>query len=713
MDGHTAGHYVSRVAMMHASNGDGEFKRRLDYMVAELAECQKAGGDGYVGGVPRGRALWADVIAGRLNATGFGINDRWVPWYNVHKTFAGLRDAHLVGRNEQAKQVLIGLGDWCVNLLGRLTDAQVQDMLRAEHGGMAESLADIHAITGERKYLEAAKRFSDPRILDPLIAGRDELTGKHANTQIPKVIGFERIGALTGSAEMHRAAAFFWENVTTRRSVSIGGNSVNEHFHAVNNFKPMVEDRTGPETCNTYNMLRLTEALFEFEAGPQGRLADYYERALFNHILRTQEPASGGFVYFTPVRPRHYRVYSTAGQGFWCCVGTGFENHSRYGQFIYAHDEAGLFVNLYIASELTWEQRGLTLRQETAFPNQAGSRLTLSLKQPATFTLNLRKPSWLASDHLTVKVNGRAEEAAVGPTGFVAVRRAWRDGDRVEIELPMRVEAEPLPDGSKYVSLRYGPIVLAAATGTEEMKGLFAGSGRGDHIAHGPLLPLHDAPTLIADDVASIAGKVKREAGDELVFSVNDSIQPANHRDIKLIPFFRLHKSRYVIYWPVTSASEYAEQRRSAVARERERLAADAATIDQVTPGAQQSEVEHNFKGERTANGTFRDRSWRDARGWFSYELKAPGGQEVDLLITLYGGDTGRHFDVLIDDVSVAEISLDGSGGDKFVTKRFPLAKGASDRTVTVKFAARSGSIAGGVFDVRTVRRDPAAASDK
>ena len=706
LDGHSAGHYLSALAMMHASTGDAEFKRRLDHMVAELAECQKANGDGYVGGVPRGKALWADVAAGRLKPTGFGLNDRWVPWYNIHKTYAGLRDAYVIGRNEQARQVLIGMGDWCVNLLGRLTDEQVQSMLRSEHGGMTESLADIHAITDDRKYLDAANRFSDRRILDPLIAGRDELTGKHANTQIPKVIGFERIGALTGNADMHRAATFFWENVTAKRTVSIGGNSVNEHFHAVNNFKPMIEDRTGPETCNTYNMLRLSEALFE--AGPHGRLADYYERALFNHILSTQDPKSGGYVYFTPMRPRHYRVYSTAEQGFWCCVGTGFENHSRYGQFIYAHDDSALFVNLYIASELIWKKQSLTLRQETKFPDQAGSRLTLLLKQPATFTLNLRKPSWLASDDLAVKVNGKETKAPAGPAGFAAIQREWHNGDTVEIDLPMRIEAEPLPDGSKYVSLRYGPVVLAAATGAENMRGLFAGAGRGDHIAGGPLLPLHEAPTLIADDMANIAGKVKREAGEELLFTAKDSIQPAQYRDLKLIPFSRLHQSRYVIYWPVASAAEYAAKGPLADAPERDRLALEAGTIDQVTPGAQQSEVDHGFKGENTANGTFKERSWRDTRGWFSYELKVLGGQDVDLLLTFYGGDAGRRFDVLIDDAELAEISLDGSDGDRFISKRFPLAKAASGRTIVVKFAAKPGSIAGGVFDVRTVRRNPA-----
>lgn len=706
LDGHTAGHYLSALAMMHAATGDAEMKRRLDYMVAELAECQRSNGNGYVGGVPGSKTLWAEVAAGNLKATGFGLNDRWVPWYNLHKTYAGLRDAYIVGHNEQAKQVLIGMADWCVALLGRLTDEQVQAMLRAEHGGMTESLADVFAITGDEKYLDAANRFSDHQILDALLAGRDELTGKHANTQIPKVIGFQRIGALSDNADMHRAATFFWENVTGKRSVSIGGNSVNEHFHGVDNFAPMIEDRTGPETCNTYNMLRLSEALFEAE--PQAKFADFYERALFNHILSTQDPGRGGFVYFTPMRPRHYRVYSTAGQSFWCCVGTGFENHAKYGQFIYAHDDDSLFVNLFIASTLTWDKQGLALRQETRFPDKSQSWLTFSLKRPQTFTVNLRKPYWLASDELKVMVNGQVEQATAGPSGFVAIKREWLDGDTVQIDLPMRVTAESLPGDSKHVSLRYGPIVLAAATGTEGMKGLFAGDGRGDHIAEGPLLPLYDAPTFIADDPVSVANQVKREAVDGLAFTVNGVVRPAAFQNVKLIPFFRLHESRYVIYWPIVSAARYEEQRKQIEANERERLAFDAATLDQVTPGAQQSEVEHNFKGEETSNGTFQDRSWRDARGWFSYDLKVPADVDVDLLVTFYGGDVGRRFNVLIDDERLAEISLDGRGEDRFFSRRFPIARSQVGKTVNVRFAALPGSIAGGLFDLRIIRQEHA-----
>lgn len=712
LDGHTAGHYLAALAMMHAATGDAECKRRMDYMVGELAECQRAFGDGYVGGVPRSKALWDDIAAGRMKVTGFGLNDRWVPWYNIHKTYAGLRDAYHVGKNEQAKLVLIGMADWCCTLIGKLSDQQLQQMLRAEHGGMDEVLADVYAITGDGKYLAAARRFCDRQILDALAANRDELTGKHANTQIPKVIGFERIAALDGDAAMHQAALYFWDNVTSKRSVSIGGNSNNEHFNDPANFRGLLEDRTGPETCNTYNMLRLSEALFAAE--PTARIGDFYERAIYNHILSTQDPKTGGFVYFTPMRPQHYRVYSAAEKGFWCCVGTGFENHAKYGQFVYARgggkgaDE--LLVNLFIPSVLTWAERGLTLRQETAFPNESKTRLTFGLQQPAEFSLRIRVPDWLAATALDVRVNGQPVSSRADSAGFASVRREWREGDVVDVALPMRVEAETLPDRSPFVSFRYGPVVLAAKTGTQDLKGLFAGEGRGDHIAPGPMLPMSDAPTLIDGGTRRLADAVRRVASDELMFEIDGAVQPASFADLKLVPFSSVHESRYVIYWPVASAAKYAAQREEVEAAERAKLAFEAATFDRVIAGAQQSEVDHGFKGEQTGSGNFRDRSWRDSRAWFSYELKVPSDQDADLLVTYFGGDRDRNFDVLVNEKTVASLRLDGSAGQKFVTERYALDRRTSDQPMTIKFVAKPGSVAGGIYEVRIVRRGAARA---
>lgn len=704
LDGHSAGHYLSALAMMHAATGDAELKRRMDYMVSELAECQKANGNGYVGGIPNGKALWTEIAAGNIRASGFDLNGRWVPWYNIHKLYAGLRDAHLIGRNGQAKDVLIGLADWCERLVANLSDAQMQRMLRSEHGGMNEVLADVSVITGDPKYLELAKRFNDRAILDPLAAGRDELTGKHANTQIPKVIGFERIAALAGEEPPHRAAEFFWEQVSAKRSVAIGGNSVDEHFHPADNFTRMMQERTGPETCNTYNMLRLSEALFQHD--PQARYADFYERALYNHILSTQHPQRGGYVYFTPMRPRHYRVYSQAGQAFWCCVGSGFENHSKYGQFIYARGaDDSLYVNLFIASELNAPELGMSLRQETKFPEEPNTRLTVTVQSPRTFALHIRKPFWAEKDAVRVRVNEQAQQAESGASGYLTISREWRGGDVVTIDLPMEMQADPLPDGSNYVALRYGPIVLAAATGTEDLRGLFAGSGRGDHIAHGSLLPLHEAPMLISDGLDRALQSIQPDPSAPLTFTAGELIQPRQYRNLKLIPFFRLHEARYVLYFRNFSPEQYARERQRIEQAEREQLRLDQITIDRVTPGAQQSEVDHNFRGERTNSGTNRERGWRDARGWFSYELKNSDSAPADLLVTYFGGDRGRRFTIRVNDQPITQVTLSGDRGDEFHTERYPLPAPA-DGTYTIRFDADEGSIAGGVYDIRVVRRE-------
>jgi DUF1680 family protein len=327
LDGHTAGHYLSALSGMIASghDADGELNRRLDYMLGELERCQKANGNGYLGGIPKSREFWDKIASGDVKA----IWDRWAPWYNVHKTFAGLRDAWQVAGKQKARELLVNLGDWCVQLTSGLSDEQMEQMLAHEFGGMNEVMADIYVITGDEKYLTTAKRFFHHAVLDPLIRHEDRLTGLHANTQIPKIAGLERIAALTGNKDEHAGARFFWENVSKKRSVAFGGNSVSEHFNPIDNFTRMLENREGPETCNTYNMLRLTEQLFSAE--PQAAYADFYERALYNHILSSINLQKPGYVYFTPIRPEHYRVYSKPDSCFWCCVGTGMENPGKYG----------------------------------------------------------------------------------------------------------------------------------------------------------------------------------------------------------------------------------------------------------------------------------------------------------------------------------------------------------------------------------------------
>ena len=710
LDGHSAGHYLTALAQLVATSGDEELQQRLDAMVAGLAEIQAANGDGYVGGVPGGRQMWRDIAGGQLKAESFGLNGGWVPWYNLHKTFAGLRDAWRLTRHEQAREVFLRLCDWCDRFASTLTDEQLQNMLRTEHGGMNEVLADAYAISGDEKYLALARRFTHRAILDPLLGRRDELTGLHANTQIPKITGVERISQLGGDEAWHGAAAFFWDTVVGHRSVAIGGNSVREHFHPLDDFSGMIESREGPETCNTYNMLRLTEQLFA--RSPQARYADYYERALYNHILSSQHPGHGGFVYFTPMRPRDYRVYSKPGECFWCCVGTGMENHGKYGQFIYAHAGDDLFVNLFIPSTLTWRQHGLSLRQETRFPDEPATTLTLGLKEPRRFSLRVRHPGWVRAGGLAVRINGKEEAGNSTPGSYVALERTWRDGDRIELALPMDTRVEPLPDHSGHVALAHGPVVLGARTGEEALDGLIAGDGRMAHIGPGALLPLDQAPMLVAEPDALVAG-VKPVAGSPLTFTAEALIRPEGFRGLRLEPFFRIHDSRYIVYWRTATPEHYPELVREIEGRERERLALEARTIDVVQAGQQQPEVEHRYAGENSTTGVNLGRSWRAARDWFSYEMRNEPGTPMELRITVWEAQWGkRRFDIVVNDHVLAQVTLGDSSAPRFAERSYPVpadVAGSAD-TMRVKFVARDGTEAGAIYEVRLVRAEQSGA---
>lgn len=705
LDGHTAGHYLSALADMIASGNDtkeGEFRRRLNYMVDELELCQNASKDGYVGSVPGSRVFWEQIASGDVGK----IWSKWAPWYTLHKTYAGLRDAYTICGNKKARTILIRFGDWAETVTKNLSEAKMQQMLSNEYGGMNEVIADIYTITGDKKYLTLAQRFYHKSVLDPLEHHEDRLTGLHANTQIPKVIGLERIATLTGDKEADTGARFFWESVTGHRSVAFGGNSVSEHFNDPKDFHGMLEHREGPETCNTYNMLRLTELLFATQ--PRAEYVDYYERALYNHILASINPVHPGYVYFTPIRPGHYRVYSQPGQGLWCCAGTGMENPGRYGQFIYAQAKDALYVNLFIASELTAPKLGLTLRQETLFPDEERTQLRLKLSKPATFTLHLRVPGWVAPGGYGVTVNGKPVAISALPSCYAAIKREWKNGDRVQIVLPMQTTVEGLPDGSSWYAILRGPIVLATPTGTEHQQGLRAGDGRGDHIAGGPLVPIDTMPVLLTTKAQLPRHIVPDSAAGPMRFKLVDVALPASQNGIPLEPFFRLHDARYQMYWDVTTKEELAARQERVAAEERAKIARDAATLDAVAVGEQQPEIDHAFVGEGVETGIFNGRRWRHGR-WFEYTLDTHGEKNAILAVTYNGGDRGRTFDVLVNGTRLATEELKGELPDKFVEKLYVIPAevlaASPQGKVTIKFSAPQG-LAGGVFDVRLMRSE-------
>lgn len=704
LDGHMGGHYLSALALMHASTGDEEVLRRLNYFVAQLKLAQDKQADGYLGGIPGGKAALEQIAQGKLQADNFSVNGKWVPWYNLHKTYAGLYDAWRLAGNTDARAMLVRLADWALALSRHLSPEQMEAMLRSEHGGMNDVLAQVAHMTGEPKYLELAKRFSHQAILKPLEQGRDALNGLHANTQIPKVIGFHRIGSMAGDKRWKDAAQFFWQTVVDHRTVAIGGNSVKEHFHSDQDFNSMVQEVEGPETCNTYNMLKLTELLYEDDQS--GKYTDYYERALYNHILSSQRPGTGGFVYFTPMRPNHYRVYSQADKGMWCCVGSGIESHAKYGEFIYAHDVANgrndLLVNLYIPSTLDWKEKNVRLRQENRFPDE--DRSTITVERGGAFTLKLRYPGWVAKGALKVTINGKPVKADALPGGYVALKRDWRAGDKVHIRMPMTTRLEQMPDKSNYYAVLHGPIVLAAKTQpfANEKLNFLADDSRMGHIAQGQVCPLEAAPLFVSDSKAFM-DKFKPVKGQPLTFTAPGLVQGKGAPSIRFIPFFRLHDSRYMLYWQQTTPANLALMRAATAKAEAERLALDARTIDQVAPGEQQPESDHSFKGEGADAGINNGRHWRHAKGWFSYELNDREQQAKILRLAFSPADAGRKFDIVINGQLLQTVELAREPGDAIYTRDFTLPAGLGTK-ISVKFVAQPGSIAGGLYGLRLLK---------
>ncbi|MGE5448870.1 MAG: glycoside hydrolase family 127 protein, partial [Bacteroidales bacterium] len=555
LDGHVGGHYLSALAINYAATGNDECKKRMDHMIAELKACQEANalkypdwGVGYVGGIPNSAGLWPKIKAGEVGA----IWKYWAPYYNIHKMFAGLRDAWIYAGNSDARDIFLHFCDWAITVTSGLTDAQMEEMLGNEHGGMNEVLADAYQITGDEKYLAGAKRYSHKMFLEPLSQGIDNLDNKHANTQIPKFIGFERIAELSHDEQYARAGSFFWETVTTNRSLAFGGNSRREHFPAKESCIDFVNVNDGPESCNSYNMLKLTEDLFRVH--PSAKYVDYYERTIYNHILSSQHPEHGGYVYFTPARPRHYRVYSAPNEAMWCCVGTGMENHGKYNQFIYTHSKDSLFLNLFIASELNWKEKGIKIKQETAFPDEEQTKLTVT-EGSSSFKLMVRYPAWVSKNALKITVNGKNIAYSANPSSYIGIDRKWKKGDVVQITLPMHNAIEHLPNVPEYIAIMHGPILLGAKTGTEDLKGLIADDGRWGQYAAGEYLPVDKAPILIVDDIQSIGNKLVPVKDQSLHFTLN--VKMVNPAELTLEPFYKIHDARYMMYWLALTNSGY------------------------------------------------------------------------------------------------------------------------------------------------------------
>lgn len=710
LDGHVAGHYLSAMAA-NAATGSNECRERMEYMIGELQLCADANavnhpewGKGYVGGMPDSENIWSNFKKGDFRVY-FGA---WAPFYNLHKMYAGLRDAWLYCGNEQARDLFLGFADWAIDLTSGLTDEQVENMLSNEHGGMNEVLADAYAVSGDEKYLDVARRFSHKRLLNPMIQHIDCLDNMHANTQVPKVTGFERISELSGDETYHSASAYFWDIVTLERSLAFGGNSRREHFPSDEACMDFINDIDGPESCNTHNMLRLTEALHR--RSPDARYSDYYELALFNHILSTQHPEHGGYVYFTPARPRHYRNYSAPNEAMWCCVGTGMENHGKYGKFIYTHEGNSLYVNLFVASELDWKEKGVVIRQETGFPYGESSRITVvKAKGGVSFPMLVRYPGWVKPGEFSVKVNGKPVELNSGPSSYVTIDRKWKKGDVVEVGFPMHSTVKYLPHEPQYIALMHGPILLGMKTGTEDLAHLIADDSRFGQYASGKKLPVDGAPILINDDVESIVSQLKPVEGKPLHFTLETTMVNPIRNEIQ--PFFEIHDSRYMMYWLALSEKGYQDHLDRLAREEAERQVLEARTVDRVQPGEQQPETDHKMETDGSYTGNTNDVFWRDASNghYFSYLMQTQGLTDLTLRLMFWGvGEWKTHeFDVYVDDRLLISINNTGKyriSEFKYETFPIPASYLEGKTEVRIKFVAKPGKQIGEIFGVRLLK---------
>jgi DUF1680 family protein len=529
--GHTLGHYLSACACMYASTGDVRFRERVDYIVAELGECQEKTG-GWLTAFPDGVAPLEDSLAGKEFAG--------VPWYTTHKVLAGLRDVCQFRGGEHADPVLLKFVDWIAAASAKVTDADLQKMLDREHGGINEVFADVSAMTGDARYLALAVRFSHRALLDPLAQGHDRLDGLHSNTQIPKVIGFSRIHDVGNAREFGRAAEFFWQTVVKQRSFVTGGHGDGEHFFPINRFPDHLGSAKTMETCCTHNMLRLTRSLYKQNA--RSSYFDYIERALFNGILASQDPESGMTTYFQATRPGYVRLYHTPFDSFWCCTGSGMENHARYGESIYSYGGRVLYVNLFIASTVHWSEKKVSLTQSTRFPDEDSTQLKFEAAEPAEFTLGIRHPAWCPV--MTLTLNGRQKFISRRPGTYYPLKRKFRSGDVVKVRTPMSLKMVRLPNAPDYAAISYGPIVLAARLGTQ---GLTPGSQIivNERESGAMLNAILDIPRW-SKPLDQLLANTTRIDDTQLRFATHGF---DHGKSIELIPWFRLTNERYNLYW--------------------------------------------------------------------------------------------------------------------------------------------------------------------
>jgi DUF1680 family protein len=698
LTGHIAGHYLSAVSLMWAATGDIRFKERANYMVEQLKEIQDAQGDGYIGALQDGQGVdgkqrFIDLSNGIIRSGGFDLNGLWSPWYVEHKLFAGLRDAYRYADNGAALQVEIKFAGWVEKTLSKLNEDQLQRMLGTEFGGMNEVLAELYADTADQRWLALADKFHQKAILDPLSEDKDVLAHTHGNTQVPKVYGALIRYVYTGNPADAQTARFFWDRVVNHYSFSTGGHGKNEYFGEPDKLNDMVDGRTA-ETCNVYNMLKMTRTLFSVE--PDIRYADFHERALFNDILGSQDPSDGTVTYMLPVGRGVQHEYQRMFEDFTCCVGTSMESHALHGAGIYYYKGSEEFwVGLYAPSIAKWDSAGVEVETTTDFPVGSSASVKIRTQAPKEFTLALRRPYW-AGDGFGVKVNGQPLKDPSPADSYIKINRIWRQGDTVDLNLPKVLRKEPLPDNPNRMAFMWGPLVLAADLGAEVR--------RIDRDEENPPAP-SASPMVVANE--PLQQWLKPEPGKPGWFKTT-GVGLAH--DIEFAPFYELPRRKYAVYWDVFTPEEWGKRSAEYKAEQETQQKLQAATIAFVQPGEMQSERDFDEQGENSSPLLWRGRHGRTGKGWFSFDMPVENSHPIALWVT--NGGEGRRkstFDILIDGNKIGDyVALPRSPEQdaQFVDANYaiPAELIGGKRKVTVRFQATDGNEIRGIFGVRTVR---------
>ena len=681
--GHTLGHYLTALALIHMQTGDAEAARRAGYIVDELAEVQARRGDGYVAGFSRkrkdgtivdGKEIFAEISRGEIRSSGFDLNGAWSPLYTMHKLFAGLLDVHSTWGDPKALKILIGLGGYFEGVFAPLTAEQVQQVLACEYGGINESFAELYARTDDKRWLTMAQKIYDHRVLDPLTRREDRLANLHANTQVPKLIGLARIHELTGDTEKATAANFFWSTVTAHHTYAIGGNADREYFLAPDTISGHITEQTC-EHCNTYNMLKLTRQLWEWR--PTGDFFDYYERAHLNHVLAAQNPATGAFTYMTPLLSGSKREFSEPFDSFWCCVGSGIESHAKHGDSIWGQGKETLFVNLYIPSSVTWEERNAQVELNTLYPYAGDIDVTFAaLKKAGEFTVALRIPSWAKT--ATIRLNGK-EIAAARESGYAVIRRRWRRGDSIRLSLPLDLRLEPTPGDDSVVAVLRGPMVLAADLGpaAESFEAV--------------------APALVGGDLL---------AGFRAVEPIKATYRAAGigrPGDLNFGPFYCQYERRSAVYFRRFSDAQWETEKAAFVAEQARLTDLAARSVDVMHLGEMQPERDHDLQSEISYPVVYRGRNGRDARtgGFFSFRMQVRPGPLI-LQATYWADERQRKFHVLVDGTRIATQMLRPDKPTFFeVDYPIPETLTRGKESVVVRFEPEPGNTAGPVYGCR------------